>query len=123
MRPSLVFIVIHITLYISVIILTWQDIVVSILVSVIWKSCRHTAKLFLPSQRQLLELPAESIIVLAVEVGHVVEEDVGRYGHLLFAALHVPVWEGYFAWKVKLLSCLLERKGEVLPASEDLSSR
>ena len=90
--------------YISVIILTWQDIVVSIFVSVIWKSCRHTAELFISSQRQFLELPAESIIVLAVEVGHVVEEDVGRDGYLLFAALHVPVWEGYFAWKVKLLS-------------------
>ena len=40
--------------------LTWEDIVVSILVSVTGKCCSHGTELFLSGQSELLKLPIES---------------------------------------------------------------
>ena len=36
-----------------------------------------------------------------MKVGHVVQEDVGRDGHLLLAALHIPVWQRDFSYKIE----------------------
>ena len=51
-----------------------------------------------------------TIIVLAVEVGHVVEEDVGRDGHFLLPTLYVPVGQRDFPWKEKYYFVFLLRR-------------
>ena len=56
----------------------------------------------------ILKVRSLTLSAAAVEVGHVVEEDVGRYGHLLFAALHVPVRQRHLACSVHGLDPRLE---------------
>ena len=105
------------------IILTWQDIVVSIFVSVIWKSGRHTAELFLSSQRQFLELPAESCRLKIKTLSFL--PPLGS-SPSLSSQWRLATWLRKMSAGMATFCFPLSTSqsgSDILPASEDLSSR
>ena len=58
----------------------------------------------------ILKVRSLTLSAAAVEVGHVVEEDVGRDGHFLLPTLYVPVGQRDFPWKEKYYLVFLLRR-------------